>query len=29
MSLFMYMYNKTENLRNLGGINLSVILNII
>jgi hypothetical protein len=24
-----YMYNKTENLRNLGGINLNVILNVI
>jgi hypothetical protein len=28
MYLFMYIYNKTDNLRNLGGINLNVILNV-
>jgi hypothetical protein len=27
--LFMSIYNKTENRRNLGGINLDVILNVI
>jgi hypothetical protein len=29
MYVFMYMCNKTENIRNLGSINLNVILNVI
>jgi hypothetical protein len=29
MYLFTYMCYKTENLRNLGGINLNVLLNVI
>jgi hypothetical protein len=27
--MYMYMYNKTGNLSNLGGINLNIILNVI
>jgi hypothetical protein len=29
MYLFMYMYNKSENKHNLGGISSNVILNVI
>jgi hypothetical protein len=29
MYLFKYISNETENLRNLGGINFNVILNVI